>query len=477
MNLRAGRASPGHGTAFHQFIYFVFKKMRPRLGPPLAIRRLAAWMLEGTWVLGLQLDRVQELRRPRGKSAKSSFQAVQTLVERVFREFPPPTRPTRLKLATFFRGCEKHEKLAIKLGNQIPEDWRPVHNFNPTAGNPAKWEIPVIQNVHDLARWLGISGQECAFLAAPWRPRERRSLRFENYRQIWVQRKNRTPRLIEAPLPRLKAVQQRILQGILKHIPPHSAAHGFLAGRNTRSHVNEHLGKACVVKMDVQDFFPSIRRARVFRVFYSAGYPEAVAGTLANLCTTHTPENVCMEAAAHCSAAYAPIRRRQLWERHLPQGAPTSPALANLCCFPLDCRLAGLAKRFGGSYSRYADDLLFSGGADFKKDAQRLQNQVAVILLEEGLAAAHRKSRIMPESTRQIATSIVLNVHANLSRKDRDALKALLHNCVTKGPASQNRDAHPDFQAYLLGKLSHLSYLNPASGEKLRRIFDEIVWV
>src|ERR1041385_80316 len=119
--------------------------------------------------------------------------------------------------------------------------------------------------------------------------------------------------------------------------------------------------------MDLRDFFPTFSQARVRNLFLTAGYPESVATSLAGLCTT-----ICPRSAFHHLPLEHQRRARELYARkHLPQGAPTSPMLANLCAFNLDCRLAGLAKAAGATYSRYADDLVFSGGEQFARDASR----------------------------------------------------------------------------------------------------------
>jgi len=117
-----------------------------------------------------------------------------------------------------------------------------------------------------------------------------------------------------------------------------------------------HLGQRVVLKMDLQDFFPSISGVRIQTIFRLLGYPEAVADLLGGICTNAVPRRVWNEAAAetdHGRLQYASI----LYTRpHLPQGAPTSPALANVCAYPVDCRLTGLAPSAGGQYTRYADD-------------------------------------------------------------------------------------------------------------------------
>src|SRR6185437_9583766 len=130
---------------------------------------------------------------------------------------------------------------------------------------------------------------------------------------------------------------------------------------------------------------------------------------------------------------------RALYARpHLPQGAPTSPALANLCLYRADCRLAGLAKSAEAEYTRYADDLAFSGGDAFERCVERFSTHVAAILFEEGFSVHHRKTRIMRQGVRQHLAGLVSNRCMNVARSDFDRLKATLTNCVRLGPASQN---------------------------------------
>src|SRR6266446_5572440 len=181
-----------------------------------------------------------------------------------------------------------------------------------------------------------------------------------------------------------------------------------------------------VLHFDLRDFFPSVRAARVHAVFRTAGYPVPVARLLTGLCTNVVPSDVWRAAPGEGN--------RQPWSLyrfpHLPQGAPTSPALANLCAYRLDCRLAALARALGAWYTRYADDLAFSGDAVLERGAQRFQVQVCRIALEEGFEVHTRKTRFMRQGVRQQVAGIVLNVRPNVCRKEYDRLKAILFNCI-----------------------------------------------
>lgn len=379
------------------------------------------------------------------------------LARRLVKKFGDGKRPRMREVSALLESSAAFRDLFPSLIERTL-----VPSMRPAEGAPQTWAVPAIASVPELCAWLGIGDDSLQWLSASWRADHER---MGHYRYRWIPRRGKLPRLIEAPLAFLKSVQQRILHGILERIPAHSAAHGFIKKRGIVSFATPHVGRRCVLRMDVQNFFPTIRRGRVLRVFLTAGYPEAVAGILANLCTAFTPSAVVRENGA---------MRELLRERHLPQGAPTSPALANLCAFTVDARLAGLAEKFGARYTRYADDLLLSGGDLFRRDVHRCEVFATAILLEEGFAVACRKTRIMPSSVSQRAAGLVLNAHVAVPRRERDILKAILTNCLRHGAASQNRSGHPEFAAHLLGRIAHVAHVHPANAEKLRALYDQI---
>jgi RNA-directed DNA polymerase len=162
---------------------------------------------------------------------------------------------------------------------------------------------------------------------------------------------------------------------------------------------------------------------------------------------------------------------------HLPQGAPTSPAIANLAAFRLDCRLAALAASMGARYSRYADDLAISSDTPLSRGrTERLVQTIERIAAEEGFRVNPFKTFVQRASQRQLLAGVVVNRHPNVVRQDYDTLKAILHNCVRLGPDTQNHHDHPNFSAHLLGRISRVQQLNPTRGDRLRAIYDSIDW-
>jgi hypothetical protein len=284
------------------------------------------------------------------------------------------------------------------------------------------------------------------------------------------------PRLLEIPKSRLKRAQRKVLDEIRSRVPPHDAAHAFRAGRSVLTNAAPHCGRRVVLRFDLSDFFASVPAGRVKGVFLALGFPPTVARLLAGLCTTVTPFELweCFPGGPRAMTRADQDTAERLQRPHLPQGAPTSPALANLCAFRLDCRLAGLAAKLGATYTRYADDLTFSGGDDLRRAADRVRRLVMTIAAEEGFQVNARKTRVLPSGRRQTVTGVVVNAHPNCARAEFDTLKAILTNCVRHGPASQNRDGRPNFRAHLLGRISNVAQLNPARGAKLRAIFDRI---
>ncbi|HJT31553.1 MAG TPA: reverse transcriptase family protein [Pirellulales bacterium] len=355
--------------------------------------------------------------------------------------------------------------------------WTSPAAMRPAAGAPQNWKLPEIATPGKLADWLELTPGRLAWFA-DCQSRERRLPvgRLRHYRYRWIRKRHGEARLIEIPKVELKQIQRRLLDELISRMPPHEAAHGFRTGRSIRTFAAPHVGARVVLRLDLKDFFPAITRRRVLPVFLTAGYPEGVARPLAGLCTNASPADVWEQFPG----AGKP---REQWASeslyavpHLPQGAPTSPALANLCAFRLDCRLTALARVMGANYTRYADDLAFSGGDELRRAARRFQIQVMAIALEEGFRIHARKTRVMPQSSRQRLAGVIVNRHPNVCRSDFDRLKAILNNCARHGPQSQNREGHADFQAHLAGSIAHVAMLNSGRGDKLRRIFERILW-
>jgi hypothetical protein len=266
------------------------------------------------------------------------------------------------------------------------------------------------------------------------------------------------------------------LAEILHQIPVHPAAHGFCPGRSIVTNASMHCAKQIVLRFDLADFFPSVSATRVFHTFRTFGYPERVARLLTGLCTNCVPYDVWQSRPDSSSTESDHLSRAQLASRHLPQGAPTSPAIANLAAFRLDRRLSKLADCVGAEYTRYADDLTFSGNEEFGRRIKRIIELVNRIVEEEGFRLNQRKTRIMRRGQRQCVTGVVVNTNLNTTRPSFDRLKAILVNCIRQGPASQNREGRGDFRAHLSGRIAHMASINPIRTRKLWILFDRIAW-
>jgi hypothetical protein len=330
-------------------------------------------------------------------------------------------------------------------------------------------QIPALATPVDLADWLGESTVQLGWLADERCTHSRTDkATLQHYRYSAIAKRGGT-RLLEAPKPRLKSIQRRILHEILDAVPLHNAAHGFAAGRSCLSGAQIHAGESIVATFDLAQFFPSIGAPRVHGIFRTLGYPWAVARRLTGLCTTATPASVLRRLPD-------PAAQTLLAVPHLPQGAPTSPALANLLAFTLDSRLQGLARAAGANYTGYADDLAFSGPPEFARSLTRFSKAVETIAAEEGFSLNQAKTRVMPRHARQRITGITVNEHCNTPRAEFETLKAILHNCVLTGPEAQNRTLVPHFRAHLEGRIAWITQINPRRAEKLHTLFDRIDW-
>jgi hypothetical protein len=341
----------------------------------------------------------------------------------------------------------------------------------------------------ELARWLGLEEGTTSDVAdnrLSWYADTAGLLdratdeAMRHYHVTWVRKSRGGVRLIEAPKSRLRDMQRKVLREILERVPLAESVHGFVRGRSASTHAARHVGRMTVLRLDLTDFFLTISLSRVRAIFCALGYPLEVAAMLARLCTHRTARG-CPGALLGDWPTRDELAARRLAEQrartaHLPQGAPTSPYLANLAAYRLDVRLAAAAEHVGAEYTRYADDLVFSGDERFARRAASFATRVAVIATDEGFVVNHRKTRLKGQGARQLVGGLVVNHHAQVPRSEYDRVRALLRNCIDRGPLTQNHAGHADYAAHLRGVVAWAATGSPTRRARLEGLYAQIRW-
>jgi RNA-directed DNA polymerase len=248
------------------------------------------------------------------------------------------------------------------------------------------------------------------------------------------------PRHIDNPAPRLKEIQRLIVRRVLAPLGFGDVAHGSIKGRSPETNAKVHQGQRCVVKMDVKSFFPSVHHTRVYRLLrHEHGFGRDVARLLTRLVTLR---------------------------KGLPQGAPTSPAVANQLARGVDEELKLAAKRHQLKVSRYVDDITISGD-----QPKLLMDMTTRLLKAKGLTLAPHKTKVCPNSGPQEVTGLVVNHDGKLSipRAYRDAVRSSIHKL-----RSLPRDGWPEAVASIKGKIKHIERYNKGSAVRLDRYLTEV---
>ncbi len=309
---------------------------------------------------------------------------------------------------------------------------------------PLKVKLPAIGTRTELLKLLGIAPKDLdALLRAGEQP-------GSPYVAFEIPKRSGGTRTIHAPRKKLKALQRKILTEILQKIPTHDACHGFVKKRSIVTNATPHVKSKVVIRFDLHDFFPSIHYRRVAGLFARCGYSADVANVLASL-TTHRPR--LPDGTA-------------VWPGVLPQGAPTSPALANAVCKRLDARLSALAKKAGAKYTRYADDLTFSFPDEPKLSVGRFVWWVDQICQQEGFNENPTKRRVYRRGNQQRVTGLVVNDKMTIPRERRRRFRALLDHCNKVGLEAMVQK-QPGLRAELDGFAAYVRMVQPDLGAKL----------
>lgn len=233
--------------------------------------------------------------------------------------------------------------------------------------------------------------------------------RVDPYTDVVHKKRNGASRPISIPEPVLMDVQRVILRRALKSLSLHPRSFAYQRGRSIVDCARLHVGARYLLKFDLHDFFGGISEKRVYQVFLGRGYSKLVSLELARLCT-RAPVDAGWyprESADTRTAISSYLVGKQ---GRLPQGSPTSGALANAVATPLDHALSDLAESSALVYTRYSDDLVFSGSGPFhRREAASVVQEVAAIVSRNGFTLHGKKSRLIPPGARHVVLGLLVD--------------------------------------------------------------------
>ena len=249
----------------------------------------------------------------------------------------------------------------------------------------------------------------------------------KRYKTFQIRKKSGGMREINAPCYQLKVILY-FLNMLLKAIyTPNESAMGFAEGRSVVTNAQHHIGHHYVFNIDLENFFPSIPQARIWKRLQLPpfNFTQEIANVIAGLCCHPNAEGTM---------------------NVLPQGAATSPLLTNAICEKLDRRMRGVAKRFGLHYSRYADDMTFSSMHNVYQEGSEFRHEIKRLIEEQGFRMNDKKTRLLRDGQRQEVTGLTVNSTVNVSRKYIKYLRWILHIWETEGYAKAYSKFYPRYK-------------------------------
>lgn len=300
-----------------------------------------------------------------------------------------------------------------------------------------KYHLPSCNSLRQISHAMGIQPEQLKSIIF-----EPKAVTIKNYSIYRIPKKTGGDRIVSKPSTLLKELQLWILRNILCRIPVHPSANGFVSEKSIVTNASPHIGKEIVVNFDLEDFFGSISYVRVKGLFKSFGYSNTASTIFALLCSVTLED--------HTS--------------YLPQGSPASPAITNLIVRKMDRRLDGLASSLGFTYTRYADDLTFSGN---DKKISSLVYGVNKIIQEEGFKINESKTRFLRYSSRQEVTGLVVNEKLNINRQTLRRFRALIYQIEKDGISGKSWNSVGDENKLLdeiEGFANFIRMVNPSKG-------------
>ena len=261
-----------------------------------------------------------------------------------------------------------------------------------------------------------------------------------NYEEIIIKKKNKNLRYLNEPSPILKSIQKRILKNVLEEKMISKCAYAYKKGLSTILNAKSHVGCKVILKLDIENFFDNINFYKVYNSCFNENlYPKKLGMLLTNLC---------------------------VYNGKLPQGSPTSGYISNIVLRNFDCNIDAYCKDKNINYTRYSDDMTFSGDFDIRK----LIKFVNELLYKEGFRLNKSKIKVVLNTTRQQVTGIVVNENINLSKNYKRKIRQEVYYVLKYGVKShiKKRNINLSCNRYLsvlLGKINYVLTVNPNDKE------------
>lgn len=347
--------------------------------------------------------------------------------------------------------------------------------------NLEKKKLPIIFSLEHLAIQIGIQSDYLRNLIGDGKNNITYNYehKYKRYNYFKLKKRNGTFREIMAPAKDLLYIQKWILINILENYPLAESCKGFRKKISIFDNAKVHSNAEVILKVDLLKFYDTITEKRVYGIFKSMGYIENLSYTLAKITTAKHRDSYWLDFDKESKV----VLNHLINEKPciLPQGAPTSPMIANIIATKTDYRFEALAKKMNFSYSRYADDLTFSIHKNGKLPSLKL---ITKIITEEGFFINAKKTKYMKKGCKQYVTGLTTTNGVNVSKKYRREISEHIYYCRKYGVESHLKRREKEFPKYnrmnfhdwLYGHLCFMKSINDKASTKLLEDFNKINW-
>ncbi|WP_067028991.1 reverse transcriptase family protein [Allomuricauda sp. CP2A] len=327
--------------------------------------------------------------------------------------------------------------------------------------------LPLVFSIHHLCLLAGVSVTEILEIC--------KSDRIRYYKRFKLKKKRGGFRVIQTPENTLKFLHRWILKNILNRVESHEKCFGFDKESSIVKNASAHLGQPAILKIDLQRFYDSINEKRIYGVILSFGYHPNLAVYMAKLLTVR-PDSYFLSTFKKKESSLKD-KLEMLNEGVLSQGAPTSPKLANLVCRRLDERLNKLALKNQLNYSRYADDITFSGNL---VQLEKIKKTVYFIVRDENFYVNYSKTRFIKSGGNFFVTGLsIKDGVVKVPGKKKKEIEHHLYHCLKNGVINHLKSAgvsQRNFKDWLLGNIAFVHAVEKDVAKDYFEQFNKINW-